>query len=48
MKTLLKMFLTFARIGGFTFGGGYAMLPMLQREVVEKYKWATNDELLDY
>ena len=42
------MFLTFARIGGFTFGGGYAMLPMLQREVVEKYKWATNDELLDY
>lgn len=48
MKTLFKMFLTFARIGGFTFGGGYAMLPMLQREVVEKYKWATNDELLDY
>ena len=48
MKTILQMFLTFARIGGFTFGGGYAMLPMLQREVVEKYKWATNDELLDY
>ena len=48
MKTLLRMFFTFARIGGFTFGGGYAMLPMLQKEVVEKYKWATNDELLDY
>lgn len=48
MKTLFKMYLTFARIGGFTFGGGYAMLPMLQREVVEKYKWATSDELLDY
>lgn len=48
MKTLFKMFFTFARIGGFTFGGGYAMLPMLQKEVVEKYKWATNDELLDY
>lgn len=48
MKTLLKMFFTFARIGGFTFGGGYAMLPMLQKEVVEKYKWATSDELLDY
>ena len=48
MKTVLQMFLTFARIGGFTFGGGYAMLPMLQKEVVEKYKWATNDELLDY
>lgn len=48
MKTLIQMFLTFARIGGFTFGGGYAMLPMLQKEVVEKYKWATSDELLDY
>ena len=48
MKTLIQMFLIFARIGGFTFGGGYAMLPMLQKEVVEKYKWATNDELLDY
>ena len=33
MKELLDMFLTFARIGGFTFGGGYAMLPMLQKEV---------------
>ena len=48
MKTILRMFFTFARIGGFTFGGGYAMLPMLQKEVVEKYKWATSDELLDY
>ncbi len=42
------MFLIFARIGGFTFGGGYAMLPMLQREVVENKKWATQEELLDY
>lgn len=48
MKMLLKLFLTFARIGGFTFGGGYAMLPMLQREVVEKYNWATSEELMDY
>ncbi len=48
MKLLIKLFFTFARIGGFTFGGGYAMLPMLQKEVVEKYKWVTNDELLDY
>ncbi len=48
MKTLLEMFLIFARIGGFTFGGGYAMLPMLQREVVENKKWATQEELLDY
>ena len=48
MKTLIKLFLTFARIGGFTFGGGYAMLPMLQKEVVERYNWATNEELMDY
>ena len=48
MKELLDLFLTFARIGGLTFGGGYAMLPMLQREVVDKRGWATNDELMDY
>lgn len=48
MKTLLEMFLVFARIGGFTFGGGYAMLPMLQREVVENKNWATQEELMDY
>lgn len=38
----------FMRIGGFTFGGGYAMLPMLRRELVEKYRWATEEELMDY
>ena len=48
MKELLDMFLTFAKIGGFTFGGGYAMLPILQREVVEKRHWATENELMDY
>ncbi len=48
MKTLLELFLIFAKIGGFTFGGGYAMLPMLEKEVVEAKGWATNDELLDY
>lgn len=48
MNIYLDLFLTFARIGGFTFGGGYAMLPMLQAEVVEKKKWATEDELMDY
>lgn len=48
MKELWDMFLTFARIGGLTFGGGYAMLPMLQREVVEKRHWATEEELADY
>lgn len=44
----LDLFLTFARIGGLTFGGGYAMLPILQREVVEKRGWATENELSDY
>ncbi|EET62170.1 chromate transport protein [Marvinbryantia formatexigens DSM 14469] len=48
MKELANLFMVFFRIGAFTFGGGYAMLPMLQREVVEKYHWATEDELMDY
>ncbi len=45
---LLRMFLTFAKVGVMTFGGGYAMLPILQREIVEKHKWATDAELTDY
>lgn len=48
MKDLINLFLAFARIGGLTFGGGYAMLPMLQREVVENKGWATEEELMDY
>lgn len=48
MKELLDMFLTFCRIGGLTFGGGYAMLPMLQKEVVERKHWAESEELMDY
>lgn len=48
MNPLLDLFLTFARIGVCTFGGGYAMLPILQLEVVEKRNWATEDELMDY
>ncbi|WP_426350546.1 chromate transporter [Alloiococcus sp. CFN-8] len=48
MKELLNLFFTFARIGVLTFGGGYAMLPILQREVVEKKGWATDEELMDY
>ena len=48
MNIYLDLFLTFARIGGLTFGGGYAMLPMLQREVVENKHWATEEELMDY
>jgi len=45
---LLDLFLTFAKVGAMTFGGGYAMLPILQREVVEKKGWATEAELADY
>ena len=48
MNILVDLFLTFARIGACTFGGGYAMLPILQRELVEKKKWATETELADY
>lgn len=48
MKELWDLFVTFARIGGFTFGGGYAMLPMLQKEVVEARHWTTEEELVDY
>ena len=48
MNPYLDLFLTFAQIGVCTFGGGYAMLPILQREVVEKRGWATEDELMDY
>ncbi len=45
---LLDLFLTFAKVGVMTFGGGYAMLPILQREVVDKKGWATEEELMDY
>ena len=48
MKELIKLFLAFAKIGAVTFGGGYAMLPILQRDIVEKNNWATEDELMDY
>ena len=48
MMELLKLFLAFAKIGAVTFGGGYAMLPILQRDIVSKHKWATEEELLDY
>lgn len=48
MKELFDLFLTFCRIGGLTFGGGYAMLPILQRECVQKKGWVTENELMDY
>ncbi len=48
MKLLLQLFLTFAKVGVMTFGGGYAMLPILQRELVDNKGWATEEELMDY
>ncbi|MCR4789614.1 MAG: chromate transporter [Treponemataceae bacterium] len=45
---LSKLFLTFFKIGAVTFGGGMAMLPILEREVVDKNKWASRDDLSDY
>lgn len=48
MKKLVNLFVSFFKIGLFTFGGGYAMLPMLQREVVEKHGWVSEDDILDY
>ena len=48
MPILFDLFVTFAKVGVCTFGGGYAMLPILEREVVSNKGWATMDELLDY
>jgi len=48
MSIYPDLFLTFAKVGVMTFGGGYAMLPILQREVVENKGWATEEELADY
>lgn len=48
MKDLLDIFMIFFRIGGFTFGGGYAMLPAIQMEIVDRRKWATDEEVIDY
>lgn len=43
----LQLFITFFKIGAFTFGGGYAMIPLIQREVVEDKKWITDDDILE-
>lgn len=48
MKLLWELFVTFAKMGAITFGGGMAMLPILQREVVENKHWATEEEMVDY
>lgn len=48
LKELWELFWAFAKMGVMTFGGGMAMLPILQREVVENKHWATEEELTDY
>ncbi len=48
LKNLFLLFITFAKIGSLTFGGGLTMLPLLTKEIVVKKKWATEEELLDY
>lgn len=48
MSDFINLFFVFFKIGLFTFGGGYAMLPLLQDEIVKKRKWATDEEMLDY
>jgi len=47
MKKLLNMFLTFFKIGAFTFGGGYAMIPLIETEVVDKKQWLSKEDFLD-
>ncbi|MEG0629483.1 MAG: chromate transporter [Christensenellaceae bacterium] len=44
---LLTLFITFLKIGAFTFGGGYAMIPFIQREAVENHKWINEEDVLD-
>ena len=46
-KKLLNLFLTFLKIGAFTFGGGYAMIPLIQEETVKKNKWVSDDDILE-
>ncbi len=47
LKTLWSLFWTFFKIGAFTFGGGYAMIPLIQKEAVEKKEWVTDDDILE-
>ena len=48
MKKYWELFIAFARVGVMTFGGGYAMIPILERELIDKRGWTTNEELMDY
>ena len=48
MKVLVQLYIAWFKMGLFTFGGGYAMLPMIQKEVIEKHHWATEEEIMEY
>ena len=48
MKDIIDLFTVFFQMGAFTFGGGYAMLPIIQEEIVNKRNWASNEEVIDY
>ncbi len=48
LRELLDIYLAFVKIGAFTFGGGLAMMPMMQRELVDKRNWITEEDLIDY
>ncbi len=48
MSELWKIFVSFFKIGLFTFGGGYAMMPLFRQELIEKRKYITENELIDY
>ena len=47
METILKLLFTFFKIGLFSFGGGYAMIPFMQREIIEKHQWLSSSEFVD-
>lgn len=47
LKKAITLFLAFFKIGAFTFGGGYAMIPLIQHEVTEKHKWITEEDILE-
>ncbi len=47
LKTMGQVFWTFFKIGAFTFGGGYAMIPLIQKETVDNHKWITEDDIME-
>lgn len=47
LKNALILFITFFKIGAFTFGGGYAMIPIIEKEICDKHKWLKGEEILD-